>query len=329
MRAVSANQLWIGNARDARDIAAVHGEVGMNSITPDAHVVLTFVAAVVLAAVAARADDRSDETLKQIVEHIRENERLYRNLEFTQTTRHEQASPPHPPGFVQRMWQVHDVRRNERFLLEVAEASVRDPARTEHTHRLLTFDGTTMHFLGHGSDENALTSGGMRQLTAAPHTRLLLRTEDDLPLSQRLCEPATQVTHLGIGSLDGLECEKILLGKPRRPSDDILVERELWLAKDRNYLPIQVLTFELRHSTLVPCVVAVVEELREIERGVWFPWSAMYRRYDRLHLERTGEQRLGWRETIVTQSATLNPDHPDTYFSDISSGRLTLAPQRP
>jgi hypothetical protein len=101
----------------------------------------------------------------------------------------------------------------------------------------------------------------------------------------------------------------------------------LWLARDRNYLPVRVLTFEAPSRPDIASVEGVVEEFRELDPGVWFPWKLRYSRYNRHHLERTGERILGWRKATEFESASLNPEHPDGFFRHIGEEALTLNPR--
>ena len=72
----------------------------------------------------------------------------------------------------------------------------------------------------------------------------------------------------------GRPCQKVKIttcvGSSRRPHSAWI----LWLAIDRNYLPIRQEAYTYHYSKSDPVGVGVAKDLREIAPGIWFPFAA-------------------------------------------------------
>lgn len=86
------------------------------------------------------------------------------------------------------------------------------------------------------------------------------------------------VAYLGPDRHSSLECEKLQIRfdfGERGPNSGFF----LWLAKDRNYLPVYEESYDFSREARLPQAIAYVDDLREISPGVWFPYHSVLRRF--------------------------------------------------
>jgi len=126
----------------------------------------------------------------------------------------------------------------------------------------------------------------------------------------------TRVQIRGTEKIQGLECTTVRLetfdstGKPR-------VRRDLWLARDRNLIPIRSLSFTYHISTELPNTESLVEAWYEVRPGVWFPRKTHTERYNSIILKREGRQQSSWRKEYIIESVELDPQLPDDNFTKL------------
>ncbi|QDT90278.1 hypothetical protein [Gimesia algae] len=115
----------------------------------------------------------------------------------------------------------------------------------------------------------------------------------------------------------GLQCKRILI--------DVILSNgtrhngwELWLAVDRNLLPVRNLSYTYRWSKESPVAESTVDEWREVQPGVWIPVRFHTDRYDSFVIKREGKQQLSWREKFHVTSISLDLQQlSDTVFSSL------------
>lgn len=119
---------------------------------------------------------------------------------------------------------------------------------------------------------------------------------------------------IGTEKFQGLECIKIvtkLISSTGKP----MGRRETWLAKDRNLIPVRLLSYKYRWSKEDPIAVSTVDAWKEVQPGVWYPMKTHYDQYNSLLKELTGKRELMWRRQYDVKSLTLNPPQraPDVF----------------
>ncbi len=94
------------------------------------------------------------------------------------------------------------------------------------------------------------------------------------PVYEKFNGTRLKYEYLGPERRDGLDCEKLLSaddsGDDRKPN----TWSYLWLAKDRNYLPVRYESYSSSNDKL-PTSIGYVDDLREIAPGLWFPCHAV------------------------------------------------------
>jgi hypothetical protein len=92
---------------------------------------------------------------------------------------------------------------------------------------------------------------------------------------------------------------------------------ELDLAEDRNYIPVRMRAYTPEWSNDFPVGEAEVLEMREIAPGIWFPFSAVERAYDKRTLQSEQRFQVRWQEQYVTEAVSLHPAYDTAYFRDV------------
>lgn len=117
-----------------------------------------------------------------------------------------------------------------------------------------------------------------------------------------------KVEYLGPEKREGLECEKLQVSYDF--GSDTKIGYFLWLAKDRNYLPVREESYDLTREPRLPQAICQVDDLRELSPGVWFPHHSVKRRFyfkdDRLS--------INWAHENHVTSVDLAPKVPDSLF---------------
>jgi len=121
---------------------------------------------------------------------------------------------------------------------------------------------------------------------------------------------------LGLEEFQGLQCTKIGLeildpkGTPR-------TRRELWLARDRNLIPVRTLSYTYKDSKDIAIAEGIVDELQEVRPGVWFPLKAHYNRFNSHTVKREGRQELSWQVKYNVKSVLLDPKISPEVFTTL------------
>jgi hypothetical protein len=61
----------------------------------------------------------------------------------------------------------------------------------------------------------------------------------------------------------------------------------------------------------------VVEKLREIKPGVWFPSEAEVTAYNKFRIQQEGRRELQWKERYTVERAELDPKYDREFFSKV------------
>lgn len=275
--------------------------------------------------------------LARIIAAIREQEKLYERLDVTLRTKYRtfEADNIGMPG-------VHLSSESTERTIVLGNKLYSTERQISHTAGQGDFafmntgawDGQwsrTMHWQSQpNASSTKLVGAGLRKggpeglLAFRPHTALQTMGRDDRPLSEILSSEWAdsrnkyrhKVEYWGEDVVDGLTCEKLRVGLPHGDQTDPHVFFFLWLAKERNYLPVRREWYDLGWSTRLPGEMATVSEWREIVPGRWFPIQVIVLKYHNFHAEGLCEGRLivQWRQDRRIENVSLNPDVPDDFF---------------
>jgi hypothetical protein len=123
--------------------------------------------------------------------------------------------------------------------------------------------------------------------------------------------------------IDGLKCVKVALiqinKRIGRPKPRIL----LWLARERNYLPVRAEDVDYAAGKGLPQSIGTAGDFREIAPGAWFPFSSELTVYSRPILEQELRQVPVSKLTTKVESASLKPAYDVEFFRQ---QKITLKP---
>ncbi|MEX2316451.1 MAG: TlpA disulfide reductase family protein [Pirellulales bacterium] len=173
----------------------------------------------------------------------------------------------------------------------------------------------------------SLQKGGAKEVCVfRPHTAVFDGYES-IPLSERLTSEIRdpqqglrqRVAYLGDETIDGLVCYKIRIDVFSRQNETPYNWEFLWLARDRNLLPIRRDSFTGGWSVRLPMAIALVDDLREVQQGVWFPYRVAVRKFNSFESSGICENRLivSWRRNYAVTALNLNPQPPANLFGEL------------
>jgi thiol-disulfide isomerase/thioredoxin len=171
----------------------------------------------------------------------------------------------------------------------------------------------------------SLRKGGPAGLNAfRPHTALFDDSrERGRPLSEYLTSEwydrhnryLQKIEYWGEDVVDGLKCEKLRVCLPHGEQAEPALFFFLWLAKDRNYLPVRTEWYERRWSARLPTGITTVHEWREITGGLWLPVHVV-KLVNQMGREGLCEGRflINWRLDRHVENFSLRPEVTDDLF---------------
>lgn len=201
----------------------------------------------------------------------------------------------------------------------------------EAATQIRLFDGRKATSLMNGRVTTSEGSAGWAP-TIAPHRFLLEYMFEGIPLSVILegdqairNHDSTQlgeshrieIDDLGEATSNDLACRKVAIryvdAKTGLTTDRI----ELYLAIDRNFLPVRRLNYSRKWSLEICKSVAIVEELMQLGPGIWYPKIVSQTDYRTDAIRETGEKIPGSVQTYTITQVDLNPDYPIEFFQKL------------
>jgi hypothetical protein len=117
--------------------------------------------------------------------------------------------------------------------------------------------------------------------------------------------------------INGLHCFKIRSETLNRDKNTSLNSvRFVWLAPDRNYLPIKTAGYAVSWNRDLPIEVGEVSDFREIAPGIWLPFRCSTKTYDGYSLGKNKAVLSNTWECIIDK-ASLEPNYDVSLFEDI------------
>ena len=154
-----------------------------------------------------------------------------------------------------------------------------------------------------------------------PHATVFRRDRSRQVVSRFLKSRSNQmvVEYVGDEKVGGLHCHKLKCELPTNGNANARLWFFLWLARDRNLVPIRHEWHEMRKSVKLPAGIRFVNDLREIRPGLWFPYRTTHLSFQSFSGEGLAVNRplLQWRRDIVVESLTLDPVVDDALFERV------------
>ena len=284
--------------------------------------------ATVTAPCAVRANGATNE-VREIADNVRANEQLYRNIELVFRWKYDLREPDaeaNRDALKHLDAGVRCVLQDGLLYFKIdgtAEGldSKRASADTEQG-----FDGEYTRVYERRWIGNIHHGRFQDGRLPRPHTLIFRMGQMAKPLSAQLLasdydeRSAMRVMYMGEEEIGGLNCAKLRLDAwPKDaapPPREKMDYSQLWLATDRNYLPVKTVGYVPGYSADLPIQIGVAEDLREIAPGVWFPFRVKVTVFDELKLT-TGESVVSNVYEYPFSTAELDPRYPKSLFSDV------------
>jgi thiol-disulfide isomerase/thioredoxin len=281
--------------------------------------------------------------LGEIVERVREQEKLYADLEVKARVdyRHVGTNNIWDNVIVEREDAHRSVVRGPLgYFASRGAYETLGGARNQH-QETQAFDGEwtrAFHQSSQGGQEEqrwaSLRKGGGGKAEGRhdgvpvlrPHTFLI---RDDWlygPLAELLVSPwhdrvnkyRLRFRYCGEENVDGHPCVRIRGEVTTREGQPPHGFFALWLATDRNYIPIKLEhyggNFGMRP---IPSGISRCDDFREIAPGVWYPFRSTLMSFDNWQDMARGRITLNWRRIYTVESATLSPGADPGVFHDV------------
>jgi len=307
---------------------------------------LCLILSLAVAMATAEAAEQNLMTLHDIIENVRANEELYKNLEVSleysyqlegeaaQEAQKLHGKKPQEGEFLvfeTQKYRLHSVSQDGLFRADrTGAASSRGDSHT--LDRVRAFDGTITRLYEQHSYANLIQGRSEDETFIRPHMFLLAMMQYFAPLSTYMSgheamraypgdhwDPShtLEVIYRGEADFNGLKCHRVWV-TTSVPGFGPYCRWELWLAEDRNYIPVRNLAYTCRFSRTEPVGEGVVEKWRELEPGIWFPVEVRNTAYNKWKLLKTGVRENQWTERYLTKDVSLHPQYDLGYFRDVS-----------
>lgn len=274
-----------------------------------------------------------DSALSDLIEHIALNEKSYVDLDVELRSTYDIGKRKSVGNEITSsdatVWYVSQgdwfrVERNGRNQDSGGGASL---------DRIRAYDGTATRTFEQGAVGNISQERLEDENLVSPHMLVLRHTRISIPLSVYLSgdsaikshrngrlnnDLTVQVTYLGDGEFEGLKCLRVLLVNAFKATGDAHDGREIWIAKDRNYIPVKEVAYTYRYSRTIPVGQTTAREFKEIGPGIWFPHHIETVCYNMDAIEKSGAQTLQWRERHFVNKVSLDPKYDRDFFSSVA-----------
>ena len=272
-------------------------------------------------------------TMNELVENVRTNEELYANLEVRLRSTYRLGEPENPS-----INYTKSGERSARFVYQDGMIYFRNDEENkdlkgipERSDVLEGFDGKTTRLLEQNVIANIREGKIEHPCLFRPHSLILQGGGVRFPLSTflrggkelRAHPPYNNVTTSirleGDEVVDGLRCCKLRLSHHldswKTGAEDV---RYLWLARERNYLPVRTEYFANPvRAGFQADEVGTSTNFREISPGVWFPFHSTLIVYTGTSTA-AGQPLVAFNTTEFTiDQANLDPHYDMSLFQDI------------
>lgn len=277
-------------------------------------------------------------SLDEIVQNIRDYETLYDSIDVRLGevySRTDQASLVQASDtlVVEETLATWYVSQDGLFRLERDGGATLRGGVTHSRDRTRLFDGQSTKVFSQGVVGHVVKGRSDDSYFVRPHMLLLRYNFLMVPLSVYLEGHEAMAAHPnghwnrgyvlrnsyeGECEYQGLKCHRVRITTFLSPdADEPHDSWELWLAEERNLIPVRRLAFTFRISDTIPVGEATVHEWKELQPGVWFPMHATMVSYSKPLLEREGRQESQWRKEFTVDSVSLTPDYDLAFFRDL------------
>jgi hypothetical protein len=282
---------------------------------------------------ALRADQGRDR-LGEILKGIEANERLYQNIEVIYEESYSLHQPNRPwlkAGSTKTRWRrVRTVLQGDLFFHSRRDNSLSTEGRKFESEEVWAYDGRSTHTRTHdgkvGAGEGRREGPGMFR----PHTWLLPLGRIHFPLSLLLHGAEKLRSHPLAGSYGGKDVgarvveEAVVEGLPCvqvrfeiRQGERVNTIRDVWVATNRNYLPVKTVAYVPYYSRELPLEEGVARDFKEVKPGVWLARKYRITVYDEKELLDNKRAVVSNTSEAAVTKVNLEPKYEVGFFRDV------------
>ncbi len=296
-------------------------------------------ALVVVVAAASSVAAAEEIAVEELIRQVEAAEKLYADCDVTVKmtyARSEDAPPPtvELPIVERKTGDIRCVFQNGMMHLEATvQLTCMGRDRDSSYVRTRLYDGVVTR-LCEGAIVNIIDGPPADDHVFRPHTVLFQDMGYPVPLSIHMQGGAAllkspggkgfpadarriECVCLGESKWESHPCVRIAIRHISTRSGKLWDEFVIWLATDRNYLPIHYVGYSYRWSSDLAYNEGSVVEFKELTPGVWFPMKTMATMYDHHTLKRDHKQVIKATRTYEVQQVSLTPNHPIEFFRDL------------
>lgn len=278
--------------------------------------------------------DSNTDPLLSIISSVRESELLYENLDVMLEKRYvleakvliNKVSPT-----CLKQSTTHFVAQSGKFRVDRTGITTNTTIdKGKNIDRIRAFDGATTRLLEQRQVANIIDGRMADDTFVWPNMLLFQHLNCTYPLSVLLSGSSSIAAYPGVNTetvypmsvsyvrdeaLDGIKCavvdvETLVDGSPHN-------RMQVWLARERNYLPAKVLCFVNRLSQVDPVNESNVNEWKEIAPGIWFPIKGKTIALNSWQPEKLKVKEVLWTDEFSVSNISLNPKYDERFFSDV------------
>ena len=122
-----------------------------------------------------------------------------------------------------------------------------------------------------------------------------------------------------VEEIAGLQCHRIVVTESvERDGASRTIGKEIWwLAIARNYLPVKNDSYNYFYARDIPIQSCELSDLKEIARGVWYPFKAKMTVLQQVPLLERKQALLGQTTEWIVSDVSLKPTYERSFFQDV------------
>jgi hypothetical protein len=274
------------------------------------------------------------ENVREIIKNVREHEAARSDLDVTVDRTYTRMNGPDiavfgksdlfPTETRRSTTHTHHVSQDVRFRVESTRFLIQGDGDSRTIGFMKTFDGTTTRALDQAVFWTEKDGRDESRALFRPHM-LLRPVNDRLSLGDLLehgenfggssWDPSRHTIEYEASELrEGIPCVRVLVTNQQPRVKEWANRLRLWLATERQYLPVQIDSYSRHTSEDIPTSESVVTRWIELDGGRWLPAEGRTVRYDSDLLNKEQRKMDRWIETFAVSDVSAKPQHPDDFF---------------
>lgn len=255
--------------------------------------------------------DGAGKTLFQLKRSEQAYAEIAMRIDFEYETNDEFKIPDGVPWHSERLWQVASL---DEYRLELTGRSPSAQGERQLSSLVESHsNGTTRISAATAARKVVKKYRGPGRHFVYPHSLVLRLGSSHYPLSEYIAGKhylgQARVSHLGTHMVSGLRCHQLRV-EEQSETGEIEVVREFFLAEDRNYFPVLVVSYSIKYSNEIPSRIASIDKFVEMSPGRWFPAKGSCTGFNKTRIKNNQEQVWRWKTSFDLRGVDLSSNIP-------------------